>query len=104
MLGNAIPQLDSSLKGIDLFWTGPLSWVYSPGGWNIQRRKAPLRKPQTCAALDQAAIERIRMTSEQRITFGWVSWRGGSFNSGNPSTITIHNPVTPAEIFTLNLD
>lgn len=90
--GNALPQLEPPSSGIHLFWMGPFSWVYSPGGWNIQRRIFG-RRPTRCEGLGEPEIARIRIEREWRISTGWVSYRTGQFD-----------PITPAEIFRFDLD
>lgn len=90
--GNALPQVESSGTGIHLFWMGPFSWVYSPGGWNIQRRLFT-RRPSRCEAIGTQEIARIRTEREWRFSFGWLSYRNGRFDED-----------TPAEVFRLDLD
>jgi hypothetical protein len=91
--GNALSQLTPTLSGIHLFWTGPFSWVYSPGGWNIQRRPFSRRKPLQCEVLQTPLIDRLRSEKEIRLPFGWLTHRNGQFDEN-----------TPAEIFRLDLD
>lgn len=91
--GNALSQLAPSRSGIHLFWTGPYSWVYSPGGWNIQRRPFSRRKPLQCEALSTQLMDRLRNEKELRLPFGWLTHRNGQLDDN-----------TPAEIFRLDLD
>ena len=90
--GNAFPQVEPSGTGIHLFWMGPFSWVYSPGGWNIQRRVFS-RRPSSCEEIGTQEIARIRIEREWRFSFGWLSYRGGRFDE-----------LTQAEVFRLDLD
>jgi hypothetical protein len=90
--GNALPQIEPSGRGIHLFWMGPFSWVYSPGGWNIQRRIFT-RRAARCEAIGANELASIRIEREWRFSFGWLSYRNGQFDE-----------ITPAEIFRLDLD
>jgi hypothetical protein len=90
--GNALPQIEPPSSGIHLFWMGPSGWVYSPGGWNVQRRLFT-RRPSHCEAIGTPEIARIRIEREWRFSFGWLSYRNGLFDE-----------VTPAEVFRLDLD
>lgn len=90
--GNALPQIESPATGIHLFWMGPSGWVYSPGGWNIQRRLFT-RRPARCEAIDTPDIARVRIEREWRFSFGWLSYRNSQFDE-----------ITPAEVFRLDLD
>ncbi|HKO82060.1 MAG TPA: hypothetical protein VJU78_16750, partial [Chitinophagaceae bacterium] len=90
--GNAFPQIEPSGRGIHLFWMGPFSWVYSPGGWNIQRRIFT-RRAARCEAIGATELVRIRSEREWRFSFGWLSYRNGQFDE-----------ITPAEIIRLDLD
>lgn len=90
--GNALPQIEPPSSGIHLFWMGPSGWVYSPGGWNIQRRLFT-RRPSRCEAIGTPEIARISIEREWRFSFGWLSYRNGLFDE-----------ITPAEVFRLDLD
>ncbi len=90
--GNALPQIEPQGTGIHVFWMGPFSWVYSPGGWNIQRRIFT-RRPSPCELIEAQEIARIRIEREWRFSFGWLSYGNGQFDD-----------ITPAEIFRLDLD
>lgn len=91
--GNVLSQLDASGKGIHLFWSGPFSWVYSPGGWNIQRRELSRRQRFTCDIVAGQLITRLRNESELRLPFGWLSYSTGRFDDH-----------TAAEVFRIDLD
>jgi hypothetical protein len=46
----AIPVVEPPFTGVHLLWTGPPEFIYSPGGWTIERRDSvgPLRAPSVC--------------------------------------------------------
>lgn len=90
--GNAISQIDSSRSGIHLFWFGPPGWIWSPGGWSIQRREFS-RRSARCEAISSADIARIRLEKDRQISAGWVSYRTG-----------LMDEHTEVEIFRLDLD
>jgi hypothetical protein len=90
--GNGLPQLEPQGAGIHLFWMGPFSWLYSPGGWSIQRRIFT-RRPSPCELISAQEIALIRIEREWRFSFGWLSYHNGRFDD-----------MTPAEIFRLDLD
>lgn len=100
--GNAIAQIEPSGRGIHLFWMGPVSWVYSPGGWNIQRRQFS-RKASRCEAIGPVEIDRIRLESEWRLSFGWVSYSTGQFDANTPAEIFRIDLDSPTEFVRLNL-
>ena len=89
--GNALAQIEPPHIGIHLFWIGPFSWVYSPGGWNIQRRVFS-RRASHCEGIGEQEIARIRIEREWQLPIGWLSYRTGQFDD-----------ITPAEIFRLDL-
>ncbi len=91
--GNVLSQIDATAKGIHLFWTGPFSWVYAPGGWSIQRREFSRRKQFLCETIAGTLITRLKNEAELRLPFGWLSYRTGKFDEN-----------TPAEIYRLDLD
>src|SRR5436190_22730102 len=90
--GNALPQIEPDGNGIHLFWMGPFSWVYSPGGWQIQRRLFT-RRQSRCEIIGSPEITRIRVEMEWRFSFGWLSYRKNKINED----------ITE-EIFRLDLD
>lgn len=90
--GNALAQVEPEASGIHLFWMGPFSWVFSPGGWNIQRRPFT-RRDMRCEVVHASEISRIRNEREWRFSFGWLSYSSGQLDQ-----------ITPAEVFRLDLD
>lgn len=100
---NAIPQVDSTLEGIHLLWTGPRPWVYSTEGWYIQRRKAREPSLQLCDGLGWEDIEQMRQQREKRLRFATLRMEEGLW----PSDIVTKVPVPSrqaSDIFTIELD
>jgi hypothetical protein len=54
----AIPVVEPPLTGVHLIWTGPPEFIYSPGGWVIERRDhvGPLRAPSVCDVVTATRI------------------------------------------------
>ena len=76
---HAIAQVDSSLVGIHVLWSGPFSWVYSPAGWTIQRRLAGRKTSLDCVTLSKTDLDALRARHELRIRFGVLTDRDGIF-------------------------
>lgn len=98
--GNTLAQIEPPLQGIHLFWTGLHSWIYSPEGWHIQRRKFSGKHKLTCETLTRQIIANLRNEKEIRIPFGWVSYRTAFLGNSSPFSLSSTN----IEIFTLELD
>ena len=64
---NAISQVDAVLSGIHLFWIGPYPWIYSPGGWNIQRRKYARIKKIISKTFSSDQINLLRLDTVMKI-------------------------------------
>jgi hypothetical protein len=47
-LVHAIPVVGSGATGVHLLWNGPHPWIYSPGGWRLQRRELDRRRDAEC--------------------------------------------------------
>jgi hypothetical protein len=100
--GNAISQIDSSRSGIHLFWFGPPGWIWSPRGWNIQRRKFS-RRSAKCEAISSADIARIRLEKDWQLSAGWVSYRTGLMDERTEAEIFRFDLDTPTSYVRLNI-
>jgi hypothetical protein len=65
----AIPVVEPPVIGVHLIWTGPPQFIYSPGGWRIERRDSvgPLRAPSTC---DVVSATQLNGAEELHLTLG----------------------------------
>ena len=54
MFAQGVPEVAPTRVGIHLSWSGPLSWVYAPEGWTVQRRLAGRLEARDCERLDAA--------------------------------------------------
>lgn len=117
MYANSIPQVDENVKGIHLSWLGLTQWVYSPGGWSIQRRKFnPEDKPMECDGVNAEEIKQLQLDRELRLQFGTLLMQKGSWPSSivpqnsstnASSTIVVTTATVPnnsCDIFILELD
>lgn len=104
MYAHGIAQVDLNALGIHLLWMGPHSWVYSPFGWFIQRRKYREKWERICDRVDDFA--RIRSEREIRLRFGILSLRDGIWPTSIFSIAGIKGPseIQQCDVFTLELD
>jgi hypothetical protein len=101
MHAHAIAQVEPPSIGIHLIWIGPRPWLYSPGGWSIQRRVSQRSGEVICDSLSQAALNELRLLFELRLSLGVLSYRQGHMPP--PVDKAGAGPGLPAEIFTYNL-
>jgi hypothetical protein len=101
MYAYAIPQVEPPRIGVHLIWTGPRPWVYSPGGWSIQRRIFPGQSEVDCVNLEAADINELRQLFELRTRLGTLLYREGSW----PAPLSDPDLFSPfsGEIFTFDL-
>src|SRR5659263_520764 len=101
MDANGIPQVAPGAVGIHLSWSGPRSWVYSPTGFTVQRRRAGRREARECERLDAAAIATLRLVRERLLPFGVLTLLPGRWLE----PLTGPAPVvdTPTDTFHLDL-
>ena len=100
----AIPVVEPPAKGVHLIWTGPPQFIYSPGGWRIERRDSlgPLHTPSDCDVFTASGLNGVE---ELRLLLGvmivsqglWPGPEGGPCVictlELNPSTAGIHGFV-----------
>ena len=62
-------MVEPSVKGVHLMWTGPPEFIYSPGGWRIERRNSlgPLHTPSVC---DVVTATQLKGAEELRLNLG----------------------------------
>ena len=101
MDANGIPEVAPGAVGIHLSWSGPRSWVYSPTGFTVQRRRAGRREARECERLDAAAIATLRLVRERLLPFGVLTLLPGRWLE----PLTGPAPVvdTPTDTFHLDL-
>src|SRR5437870_4704248 len=97
LYAQAIPQVEPGAAGIHLMWLGPPSFLYSPGGWRIERRRARGQRGAAtdCDDLDGGRLATLRIALEERVGLGTVTLRQGSWPEA---------PPLPCEVFTFELD
>jgi hypothetical protein len=99
---HAIPVIGPDARGVHLLWSGPREWIYSPGGWTLQRRELDRRRDVECITIGGATLTGLRQTRELRTTIGVALLRAGiwpaSAEPGAPAAGSI------AEVITLELD
>lgn len=103
MDANGIPQISAGPVGIHLSWCGPMSWIYAPSGWTVQRRLAGRLDVRDCERLDAAAIAELRSVRERLLHFGLITLRSGSWLEPLKPTGAPQAP-TPTEVFRVDLD
>jgi hypothetical protein len=110
---HAIAQVEPPAVGIHLTWMGPRPWIYSPGGWFIQRRKFSQRDDRkVCDGINPENIVQLRSQREIRLRFGTLTMREGSWLTSVLPQVqlltaqpVLASSVSPTcEIFTLELD
>ncbi|MBL8701478.1 MAG: hypothetical protein JNK67_24075 [Alphaproteobacteria bacterium] len=99
---HAIPVVTPEATGVHLLWSGPREWLYSPGGWRLQRRELDRRREVECVNIAGATLAGLRAARERRTAIGMALLRAGAWPGGP-------DPGTPeagaaAEVFTLELD
>ena len=101
MHAHAIAQVQPPTVGVHLIWSGFRPWLYSPGGWSIQRRTFKGRGEVSCDRLSFADINDLRTLFELRLSLGVLSYRKG------PMPVPLNKVSAGAgfqgEIFTFNL-
>src|SRR5687768_8895408 len=103
MFAHAIAQIEPPIAGVHLLWTGPQVWVFSPGGWTIQRRRhQPQRTAFTCAGFDAAGLATLRKEREARLPFGVATLRDGNWLAPVAGASRAKAPA--CEVATLELD
>ena len=104
MHAHAIPQLEPSSTGIHLIWIGPRSWLYSPGGWSVQRRVFQQNDRVDCDNLTAGDLSLLRMFVEMERRLGILLYREGFFPMPLPTLGTAASPGLPAQILTYTLN
>jgi hypothetical protein len=110
MFAHAIAEVSSARKGFHVLWAGPRAWLYSPTGWQIQRRLAggPRDRPD-CLLLGAPELATLRARHELAIRFGLVRQRGGEWPHPLVPPPAARAPMAriglppPPEVFTLEL-
>ena len=99
---HAIPVVTPEATGVHLLWNGPREWIYSPGGWRLQRRELDRRRDVECVQIAGATLPQLRDARELRTAIGLALVRAGvwpaSAAPGAPQAGSV------AEVFTLELD
>src|SRR3954469_15973730 len=99
---HAIPVVSPDAQGVHLLWSGPREWIYSPGGWRLQRRALDRRREVECITIGGATLTALRQARELRTAIGVALLRAGgwpaSAQPGAPAAGSI------AEVITLELD
>jgi hypothetical protein len=102
---NAIPQVEPPNVGVHLLWSGPHTWVYSPVGWNIQRRPFHGRRRVVCHTLTPEELATLRARRELQIEFGVLTDRMGACPARLPHSGNAEAAAPgQCEIITLELD
>lgn len=99
---HAVPVVGPDATGVHLLWNGPHPWIYSPGGWRLQRRELDRRRDAECTSFAGATLAALREARELRTPIGIATMRAGSWPaSGEPGA-----PAggATAEVVTLELD
>jgi hypothetical protein len=107
MFAHAIPEVTPARAGFHVLWMGPRSWVYSPGGWLIQRRRFERRHEELdCLNLTQGQLGYLHARRELSTRFGALSLRQGSWLRPLTSFTMprIAQPPTACDVLTLELD
>lgn len=106
MFAHAIAEVSSERKGIHVLWAGPRAWLYSPQGWQIQRRKQDKgRVDLDCVQVASVDVERLRARRELIIRHGvltlrqgqWVQPLPGVSKSASSKSASIKPPSTKPE-------
>jgi hypothetical protein len=99
---HAIPVVGPGAVGVHLLWNGPREWIYSPGGWRLQRRELDRRRDVECVTIGGATLTALRDARELRTAIGLALLRGGSW----PESAVVGAPAggSTAEVITLELD
>ncbi len=98
-------MVELPVKGVHLIWSGPPEYIYSPGGWRIERRNSlgPLHTPSVC---DVVTATLLKGAEELRLDLGvmvvaqglWPGPEGGPCLvctlELNPPSGGIHGTVT----------
>ena len=99
---HAIPVVTPEATGVHLLWNGPREWIYSPGGWQLQRRELDRRRDVECVQIAGATLTQLRNARELRTAIGLAMVRAGVWPAspapGAPQAGSV------AEVFTLELD
>jgi len=85
------------MTGVHLIWTGPPEFIYSPGGWRIERRESlgPLHTPSTC---DVVTATQLNGAEELHLTLGTMVvapglWPGPEGGPCLTCTLELHPPT-----------
>lgn len=103
-------MIEPPATGVHLIWRGPPEFIYSPGGWRIERRDSlgPLRTPSVC---DVVTATGLKGTEELRLNLGvmvvaqglWPGPEGGPCLvctlELNPPSGGIHGTITDWNAF-----
>lgn len=104
MRARAIPQVDTTRRGVHLLWEGPPSWVWSTSGWSIQRRVFRKRKPITSCVLLGPQLDSLRATRELPTPLGPIRLRDGVFPGSIVPSPSDLSQARTAEVIELDLD
>jgi hypothetical protein len=77
MHAHAVPLVEPPSIGVHLIWIGPRPWLYSPGGWFIQRRVFKGRGELVCDSLSPTTLNELRVLFELRLSLGVLTYRQG---------------------------
>ena len=99
---HAISVVGPGAVGVHLLWNGPREWIYSPGGWRLQRRELDRRRDVECVTIGGATLTTLRDARELRTAIGLALLRAGSW----PASTIVGAPAagSTAEVITLELD
>lgn len=102
MFAHAIAEVNADRKGIHVIWAGPRQWLYSKGGWTIQRRIFQREEVGDCVALNPTDVNQLRVQRQLAVRHGVLTLRDGRWlaplNSFAESTA-----ISSAEVVTLEL-
>lgn len=100
----AIPEISSERRGIHVMWTGPRSWLYSPEGWTIQRRKHQQGRTEVdCVQVASADVQRLRTRRELTIRHGVLTLRQGEWVQPLAALSDFASTGQPCDVITLEL-
>ena len=99
---HAIPIVTADTVGVHLLWNGPREWIYSLGGWRLQRRELNRRREVECVTIAGAVLTRLRDAREVRTAIGLTLLRQGVWPGSTVAGAPPEGSI--AEVISIELD